>query len=245
MANVQIFKKEVPPISVHALESELSTLASLVEDWSRCSAVRVKDQLFKKITARLHPDLLKALVMIAQKQTSAILKNREKATVTFLGRVRLYGFTQRHFMQWVDVLITEDGTPVLRRVSLSEDGMEFYSFTWAGCTSITCTDTERWDYARKIWVWDSAGTEESSIVRRDGVLPHLPLHMSRYDQFEVYDWERHLQYSSMTALFQAIDRVGKGAMDQLEKNEVLDLLNDAQADMNPLWSHWAREAEYD
>lgn len=245
MANVQVFRKEVPPISVRDLESELNALSSLVEEWTSCSAARARDQLFRKITARLKPDLMKALVMIAQKQTSAILKNREKVRLSFLGRVRLYGFTQRHFMQWVDVLIADDGTPLLRRVALSEEGMEFYSFTWAGCTSIMCTDTERWDYARKVWVWDSAATEESSVVRRDGVLPFLPLHMSRYEQFEVYDWERHLQYSSMSALFQAIDRVGKGAMDQLEKSEVLDLLKDAQADMNPLWSHLAREAEYD
>lgn len=244
MANVQVFRKEVPPISVRALESELTTLSSLVEEWVSCRAVRARERAFKKITARLHPDLMKSLVMIAQKQTSAILKSREKLRLSFLGRVRLYGFTKRHFMQWVDVLIAEDGTPFLRRVSLSEEGMEFYSFTWAGCTSITCADTQCWDDNRDVWLWDSASTEESTMIRRDGVLPYLPLHMERYDQFEVFDWERHLQYSSMAALFMAVDRVGKGSMDDLEKEAVLRLLNEAQADMNPVWSQLDQMAEF-
>ena len=245
MGNVQVFKKEVPPLSVRDLDWELNSLSTLIDEWGNCQKSGAREQLFSKVTARLHPKLMKALVMIAQKQTSAILKNREKVRLSYLGRVRLYGVTEKHFMQWIDVLIAEDGTPLLRRVALSEEGMEFFSFTWAGCTSLTCADTERWDHARKVWIWDSAGTEELTTMRRDGVLPFLPLQMCRYDQFEVFDWERHLEYPSLSALLQAVDRVGKGSMDAIERNEVLMLLAEAQADTNPLWSHLAREAEFD
>lgn len=245
MSNIQIFKKEVPPMSVRDLQCELNTLSALVEEWADSRRSGSGNQLFRRITARLSPDLMKALVMIAQKQTRSILKNREKVWLNYLGRVRLYGVTLKHFMQWVDVMVTDDGTPFLRRVAVSEEGMEFFSFTWAGCTSMTCADTERWDYNRKVWMWDSANVEEMSALRRDGVLPHLPLQMVKYDRVEVFDWERHLDYPSMSALFQAIDRVGKGAMEPIEKEEILRLLNDAQADTNPLWAHLARDLEYD
>jgi hypothetical protein len=245
MSNVQVFRREVPPISVRDLDGELDTLSELIDAWANCDQASRRDQLFRRLSARLNPKLMKALVMIAQKQTRSLLKNREKVRLAFLGRVRLFGVTERHFMQWIDVLVAEDGTPLLRRVALSEGGMEFYSFTWAGCTSLACVDTERWDSTRKQWIWDSAGTEEVTTLRRDGVLPYLPLHMSRYEQFEVFDWERQLAYSSMTALLQAVDRVGKGTMDAIERAEILKLLTDAQADMNPLWSHLAREAEFD
>lgn len=245
MSNIQIFRKEVPPISVRELEGELDALAPLIDEWSHCERPQARELLFKRISARLHPNLVKALVMIARKQTNTMLKNREVVKLTQLGRVRLYAATQRHFMEWVDVMITEDGTPFLRRVALSEEGMSFHSFTWAGCTHLTCADTSQWDAARKLWHWDSAGTEELTTIRRDGVLPYLPLHMGRFEQFEVYDWERHLSYSSVTALLAAVDRVGKGKMDSLERAEVLRLLTDAQADMNPLWSHIARADEFD
>ncbi len=107
MSNIQIFKKEVPPMSVRDLQCELKTLSVLVEEWADCRRSGSSTQLFKRITARLSPDLMKALVMIAQKQTSSILKNREKVWLTYLGRVRLYGVTVKHFMQWVDVMITD------------------------------------------------------------------------------------------------------------------------------------------
>jgi hypothetical protein len=240
MTSVQIFKKEVPPLSVRALHGELNTLSSLIDDWSSCDRPQLREQLTRKIRESMHPDLVKALVMIARKETSAILKNREKVRLCYLGRVRLFGVTERHFMQWIDVLVTEDGTPFLRRVSLSEDGMEFYAFTWAGCTSLTCADTERWDEGRKIWLWDSAGTEEVTAMRRDGVLPYLPLEMSRYDQFEVYDWERHLIFPTFNELLEAVDRVGKGHMDAIERDCVLRLLMGVQADMNPLLPDFSR-----
>jgi hypothetical protein len=244
-SSIQVFRKEVPPLSVRDLEGELNALSPLLDEWAQCEGSQTRDLLFKKISRRLHPNLVKSLVMIARKQTSSILKNREMVQLTYLGRVRLFGVTLRHFMEWVDVMIAEDGTPFLRRVALSEEGMEFFSFTWAGCTHMTCSDTAQWDMKRAVWNWDSSGTEELATIRRDGVLPYLPLHMMLHQQFEVYDWERLLHYSSANALLDAVDRVGKGKADPLERNEILRLLTEAQADMNPLWAHLARAEEYD
>jgi len=245
MDNIQIFKKELPPISVRDLECELAALSTLVDEWTQCDRVSRSATLFQEITTRLHPNLMKALVMIAKKQTTSILRNREKVSLTNLGRVRLYGVAKKHFMQWVDVLVAGDGTPLLRRVALSPEGMEFYLITWAGCVSISCVDTDRWDCKKKVWVWDSADSEESSKRMRDGVLPYLPLHMTKHETIDVFDWHRHLEFSSMTSLFQALDGVGEGRLHEIEKNEVLKLLKEAQADMNPLWSHLARDGQYD
>lgn len=245
MDKVQIFKKEVPPISVRELECELESLSVLVDQWSSSDQASKSDTLFDEITTRLHPNLLKALVMIAKKQTTTIALSRKKITLVYLGRVRIYGVAKKHFMQWVDVLVTEDGTPFLRRVAVSPEGIGFHSITWAGCATISCVDTDRWDCKKKVWVWDSADGDPSARVIRDGVLPYLPLHMTRHEEIPVLDWNRQLELVSIRALFDALDAVGEGRLHEIEKEEVLRLLSEAQADVNPLWAHWARDGEYE
>lgn len=245
MDNVQVFRKEVPPISVRELESELETLSALVDEWSDSAQVRPSDELFNAITTRLHPNLMKALVMIARKQTSSILAKRKQVALINLGRVRIHNGARKYFMQWVDVMVTEDGTPFLRRVALSSDGIEFHALTWAGYATISCLDTDRWDIKKKVWLWDAADCDVSAKLLRDGVLPYLPLHMTRHESLDVFEWDRHLEFVSMTALFHALDSVGEGGLHEIEREEVLKLLKEAQADTNPLWSHWARDGEYD
>lgn len=245
MNKIQVFKKETPPITVSDLERELETLSVLVDQWTNCTNVRSGNKLFREITARLHPNLMKALVMIAQKQTGSILKSRNKVTLTNLGRVRIHSAAIIHFLQWLDVLVAEDGTPFLRRVAVSPDGIDFFAITWSGCASIRCANTDRWDDAKKVWEWDSADGDSSTKLLRDSVLPYIPLRMEKEASLVVSDWDRHLEFASMNTLLQAVDRFGEGELHELEKAEVLKLLQDAKADLNPLWSHLLHADEWE
>lgn len=245
MNKIQVLKKETPPITVRDLERELETLARLVDQWSNCTSVRSGNKVFREITAHLRPNLMKALVMIAQKQTGAILKSRSKVTLTNLGRVRIHSAAIKHFLQWLDVLVAEDGTPFLRRVAVSPDGIDFYAITWAGCAAIRCANTDRWDDERSVWEWDSADGDGATQLLRDGVLPYIPLRMEKNETVRVADWNRHLEFASVNTLMQAVDRFGEGGLHEIEQAEVLSLLDEAKADINPLWSHLLREGEWD
>lgn len=242
---IQVLKKETPPIAVRDLDHELKTLAVLVEQWSNCTSVRSGNKVFREITARLRPNLMKALIMIAQKQTGSILKNRTKVTLTNLGRVRIHSAAIKHFLQWLDVLVAEDGTPFLRRVAVSPDGIDFYAITWAGCAAIRCVNTDRWDSERNVWAWDSADGDAATELLRDGVLPYIPLRMEKNETVSVSEWNRHLEFVSANGLMQAVDRFGEGGLHEIEQAEVMKLLEGANADLNPLWSHLLREAEWD
>lgn len=245
MKKFQILKKETPPLTVRELESELETLAVLVDQWSTCTNAHTDVMLFDEITSRLRPDLMKALIMIAQKQTSSIIKKRNKVALTNLGRVRIHSAAIKHFLQWLDVLVADDGTPLLRRVAISPDGIDFFAITWAGCASIRCVNTDRWDTEKQVWLWDSAESDAATELLRDGVLPFIPLQLGNHQTVSVSDWNRHLEFYSVNTLMQAIDRFGEGALHELERAEVLSLLEAANADMNPLWSHMLREDEWE
>ncbi len=243
MNKIQVLKKEIPPITVRELENELETLAVLVDQWASCTSVRSGNKMFREVTARLRPDLMKALIMIAKKQTGAILKNRSRVALTNLGRVRIHSAAITHFLQWLDVLVDEDGTPLLRRVAVSPEGIDFYAITWAGCASIRCVNTDRWDNERNVWVWDSAESDAATQLLRDGVLPYIPLRVEKNESVMVADWNRHLEFASVNTLLQAVDRFGEGGLHEIERAEVMDLLKGANADLNPLWSHLLREGE--
>lgn len=245
MNKIQVLKKETPPITVRDLERELETLAQLVDQWSSCTSVRSGNKVFREITARLRPNLMKALIMIAQKQTGTILKSRSKVTLTNLGRVRIHSAAIKHFLQWLDVLVAEDGTPFLRRVAVSPDGIDFYAITWAGCAAIRCVNTDRWDGEKNVWEWDSADSDAATRLMRDGVLPYIPLRMEKNETVRVADWNRHLEFVSINTLMQAVDRFGEGGLHEIEQAEVMGLLKGASADLNPLWSHLLREGEWD
>ncbi len=245
MNKIKVLKKETPPIAVSDLQCELETLAVLVDQWTGCTNVRSGNKLFREITARLHPKLMKALVMIAQKQTGTILKSRTKVSLTNLGRVRIHSAAIKHFLQWLDVLVAEDGTPFLRRVAVSPDGIDFFAITWAGCASIRCINTDRWDEEKRVWEWDSADCDAATKSLRDSVLPHIPLRMEKDESLLVSDWARHLEFSSTNTLLQAVDRFGEGDLHEIEKAEVLQLLKSANADLNPLWSHLLRDGEWE
>ena len=242
---VEVFKKETPPIAVSDLACELEQLALLVDQWVECKDVRSGNRVFQEITSLLHPNLMKALVMIARKQTTAILDNRKRITLTYLGRVRIHNAAKRHFLQWLDVFVSEDRVPLLRRVAISPEGMNFYAVSWAGWASIGCAHPDLWDKEKKAWRWDSANGDTSTNLLRDGVLPRIPLRLQENESIEVADWPRHLEFTSANALLDAVDRFGEGGLHELEKAEALALLDNADADLNPLWAHLLRDGEWD
>jgi hypothetical protein len=245
MNKIEVFRKETPPIAVRDLVCELDQLSVLIDQWERCKDVRSGNQVSSEISRRLHPNLVKALVMIARKQTTAILENRKKVALAFLGRVRIHNEAKHHFLQWLDVFVSEKRIPLLRRVAISPDGMTFSAVTWAGWASISCAHPDLWDKERGIWRWDSAEGEKSTDALRDGVLPRIPLRMAEDDSVEVAEWPKHLEFTSVKALLDAVDRFGEGRLHELEKAEALALLKNADADLNPLWSHLLREGEWE
>ncbi len=244
MNKIEVYRKETPPIAVRDLVCELDQLAVLIDQWERCKDVRSGNRVFSEITGRLHPNLVKALVMIAQKQTDAILAKRKTVTVTFLGRVRIHNEAKHHFLQWLDVFVSEERIPLLRRVAISPEGMNFYALSWAGWASISCAHPDLWDKDKLRWRWDSAEGEKSADILRDGVLPRIPLRMAENDSVEVAEWPKHLEFTSVKTLLDAVDRFGEGRLHELEKAEALALLKNADADLNPLWSHLLREGEW-
>lgn len=245
MNKIEVIRKETPPIAVRDLVCELDQLTVLLDQWERCKDVRSGNRVFNEITGRLHPNLMRALVMIAQKQTNAILGNRKRVALTFLGRVRIHNEAKHHFLQWLDVFVSEERIPLLRRVAISPQGMNFYALTWSGWASISCAHPDLWDKERKIWRWDSAEGDTSANLLRDGVLPRIPLRMQENETCEVAVWPKHLEFTSVKSLLEAVDRFGEGRLHELEKAEALALLEKADSDLNPLWSHLLREGEWE
>lgn len=245
MSKYEILRKETPPIAVRDLACELDQLNILLDQWEKCGDVRSGNQVAGEISRRLHPNLVKALVMIAKKQTDSILEGRRRVALAYLGRVRIHNEAKWNFLQWLDVFVREDRIPLLRRVGISPEGMTFSAVTWAGWATISCAHPDLWDKERKIWRWDSAEGEVAADALRDGVLPRIPLRMEMGDTCEVADWPRHLEFNTTNALLDAVDRFGEGRLHELERAEALSLLNLAQADLNPLWSHMLRDGEWE
>lgn len=245
MHEIEVFRKEIPPIKVADLAEELEVLAALVDRWLHCTGREDCEAVHREVIARLSPNLMKTLVMIAQKQTAGILDKRRRTTLTYLGRVHVHGVLRRDCLQWVDVLLTDDATPLLRRVAVSPAGLGLHAATWAGCASLHCAHTDRWDKERKIWRWDTAGGETATVRLREQALPRIPLRMNRGDTLAVPDWHRHLEYTALAALLHALDQFGEGGLHDEERAAIVDLLKEAGADLNPLWTHLLREGEWE
>lgn len=233
MNEIEIIRKETPPIAVSDLASELELLSILADRWMAGGTSDAGTEAFRQIASRLHPRLLKALVLIAQKETSSILKNRKRTTLTCLGTIPLAHDGQ----QWLDVLVARDHTPLLRRVEISDEGICFHGATWSGIASITCAHPDCWDAGKHLWNWDSADGASPVALLRDKVLPRLPLHMEAHETLQVPDWHRHLEFVSPQSLLRALDERGERPLGAPEKAWALTLLEAAEADLNPLWSH--------
>jgi hypothetical protein len=243
MNEIEIIRKEIPPITVSDLASELEVLSELADRWLKGGSGEEGAEAFRQIIAHLHPRLLKALVMIAQKETSSILKTRKKTTLTCLGAVAIHGSGAVPGRKWVDVFIAEDRTPLLRRVEVSAEGLSFHGVSWAGWATISCTRLESWNPEKKFWTWDSAAGDEAVGLLRDKVLPRLPLRVAVNAACAVPDWPRHLEFVSVQSLLRAVDSLGEGEMGEAGRARVVDLLEAANADLNPLWTHLLRENE--
>jgi hypothetical protein len=210
-----------------------------------CGNAHGYNQMRQAVAGRLHPNLLKALVMIAQKQTRVILDTRKKTSLIHLGRVHIHRSTQKNIPQWLDVLVSEDRTPLLRRVTVSREALDFHAISWTGWASIRCANTDCWDKEKEVWSWGSAESNASTNLLHDSVLPHIPFHMEKNDSVVVPDWPRHLELSSSNSLLCAVDHLGEGPLHEIEKARVLALLDRANADMNPLWSYYLRDGEWE
>ncbi len=241
MNEIEVFRKEIPPITVQELARELEALGPLVECWMRFHGTPAGEDAFGKIVGRLRPDLMKALVMIARKETESIRRTRKSVELTQLGRVLLAGAGR----QWVDVLLTGDRTPLLRRVALGAGGVRFHAVTWSGCAALQCAGIDCWNEERRIWLWDSADGDESVERLRDRVLPRLPLHLQAGQTFTVPDWHRHLSFVSAPTLLRALDAVETAALGERTEAAILALLEEAGADLNPLWSHYLDGGEWE
>lgn len=237
MNEIEIIRKEKPPIAVSDLAGELEILSILADRWMEGGTTEAGTEAFRQIAARLHPRLLKALVLIAQKETSSALKNRKRTTLTCLGTVPISRGGASDKRQWLDVLVTQDHTPLLRRVEIVDEGISFHAATWAGIASITCAHADCWDAEKRLWAWDSADGASAVALLRDKVLPRLPLHMAAHEILQIPDWHRHLEYISPQSLLRALDNCGGHPLSAHEKAWALTLLEAADADLNPLWSH--------
>lgn len=244
MNDIEIYRKETPPLTVGDLARELDILAPLVEQWLRCGNEHCSRELFQQVARRLHPHLMKTLVMIAQKQTAAILDARKKTTLTFLGSIAVCGSPDSELKHWTDVFISDDLTPLLRRVSLSPESVEFHAVSWAGCASITCAGCDSWDEDKKNWVWHACEGDAAAPQLHSNVLPRLPLRLDTGASLKVPDWIRHIEYVTPDSLLAALDRTGNCTLDENEKESILALLKNAGANLNPLWS-LLREDEWE
>lgn len=243
MNEIEVIRKETPPITVSDLASELEVLAELADRWLKGGDSEEGAEAFRQIVTRLHPRLLKALVMIAQKETSSILRSRKRTVLTYLGAVSLPDAGSKPGRRWVDVYVAEDRTPLLRRVEVSGEGLSFHGVSWAGWASISCAKLEHWSPEKKLWTWDSAAGDEAVSLLRDKVLPRLPLRLAINDTWAVPDWPRHLEFVSIQSLLRAVDSLGEEPMGEAQKARVVALLEAANADLNPLWTHLLRENE--